>query len=193
MRYFLLLLLSVSVHVHAQTSLGSSEFSLRNVDNRMISFDSYPEARGYIIVFTCNHCPFAKLYTERLNALNARYEKLGVPLLAINPMDTLLYEDEGFDRMQEKAAREKFTFPYLQDKLQLAGKFFQAKHTPQVFVVWNEQGKRVIKYTGAIDDNGDHPELATSFITPVIEALLHNQPVKTSETESFGCKIYYRK
>ena len=139
---------------------------------------------------------FATLHgtqVERLNALNARYEKLGVPLLAINPMDTLLYEDEGFDRMQEKAAREKFNFPYLQDKLQLAGKFFQAKHTPQVFVVWNEQGKRVIKYTGAIDDNGDHPELATSFITPVIEALLHNQPVKTSETESFGCKIYYRK
>ena len=193
MRYFLLLLLSVSVHVHAQTSLGSSEFSLRNVDNRMISFDSYPQARGYIIVFTCNHCPFAKLYTERLNALNTRYEKLGVPLLAINAMDTLLYEDEGFDRMQEKAAREKFTFPYLQDKLQLAGKFFQAKHTPQVFVVWNEQGKRVIKYTGAIDDNGDHPELATSFIAPVIDDLLNNRPVRTNATESFGCKIYYRK
>ncbi len=177
----------------SQLNLGYEKFSLRNVDNRMISFDSYPEAKGFIIVFTCNHCPFAKLYSQRLNALNSTYAKLGIPLLAINPMDTLLYDEERFELMQKKAITDQFNFPYLQDPTQIAGKYFNAQHTPQVFIVWKENGKLTVKYKGAIDDNGDYPELAHSYIAPVIESLLQNQEVKTPETPSFGCKIYYRK
>ncbi len=89
------------------------DFSLLNIDSTRISFKTFPNAKGFIVVFTCNHCPFAKLYPARLNALNLKYCSLGVPLLAINSMDTAVYEDESFELMRAKAMREKTNFPYL--------------------------------------------------------------------------------
>ncbi len=168
------------------------DFSLRNTDSSMKSFSSYPSAKGFIVVFTCNHCPFAKLYPERLNKLNTKYSALNVPLLAINSMDTAVYEDESFLMMKEKANSEKFNFPYLYDVNQIVGKSFKADHTPHAFIVWKENNKWVVKYSGAIDNNGEHPEIATSFIEPALFSLLNNKPIENPETASFGCRIYYR-
>lgn len=168
-------------------------FSLINTDSTLFSFTKYPNAKGYIVVFTCNHCPFAKLYPERLNALNLKYSKLDVPLLAINSMDTAVYEEESFQLMHEKAIREKLNFPYLYDASQTVGKLFSADHTPHAFIIWKVNNQWVIKYSGAIDDNGEHPEIASSFIEPAINELLANKEVSKSETASFGCRIYYRK
>jgi thiol-disulfide isomerase/thioredoxin len=190
---FLLLLLFSCSTGFSQLNLGYEKFSLRNIDGRMISFSSYPEAKGFIVVFTCNHCPFAKLYSERLNELNKQYAPLGIPLLAFNPMDSLLYKEESFYLMKRKAENDHFNFPYLQDQSQIAAKYFNAQHTPQVFIVWKENDKLAIKYKGAIDDNGDHPELAHSYIQAAVDALLKNEVVPEAETPSFGCKIYYRK
>lgn len=169
------------------------DFTLKNIDNKMVSLADFKEAKGFIIVFTCNHCPFAKLYSERFNDLNLKYKPLGVPLLAINSMDTSQYEHESFDLMQKKASKSKFNFPYLQDPLQVAGKNFGAEHTPQAFVIWKDQNTWVIKYSGAIDDNGEHPELANPYIANAVEELLQGKPVSNPLTESFGCKIFYRK
>lgn len=169
------------------------EFSLRNIDSSIVSFKNYPNAKGFIIVFTCNHCPFAKLYPERLNALNLKYASLNVPLLAINSMDTAVYEDESFILMREKANREQLNFPYLYDASQSVGKMFAADHTPHAFIIWKVNNQWVIKYSGAIDDNGEHPELATSLIEPALNELLANKEVSKPETASFGCRIYYRK
>lgn len=88
-----------------------SDFNLLNVDGKMVSLNDYPEAKGFIIVFTCNHCPFAKLYPERLNALNSKYKTLGVQLIAISSTDTLVYEEDSFSEMAKKAKHEKFNFP----------------------------------------------------------------------------------
>ena len=173
--------------------MGNPDFRLRNVDNRMISLESYPDAKGFILVFTCNHCPFAKLYSKRLNALHEKYEALGVPLLAINPMDTLVYEEESFELMQQRAKKDKFKFPYLQDDLQVAGKYFNAKNTPEAFVIWNENGNWILKYRGAIDDNGENKKRNITYIDETVDALLSNKQVVNPETTSFGCKIYYRK
>ena len=159
----------------------------------MISIESYPNAKGFILVFTCNHCPFAKLYSKKLNELHEKYEALGVPLLAINPMDTLVYEEEIFELMQEKAKIDKFSFPYLQDNMQLVGKNFNAKNTPEVFVIWKENGNWILKYRGAIVDNGENKERNITYIDEAVDALLLNKQVVTPETPSFGCKIYYRK
>ena len=112
-------------------------FTLRNINGKNVCTQDYNNAKGFIIVFTCNHCPFAKLYTNRLNDLNTKYSNLNVPLLAVNSMDTLLYEDETFELMQQKANKEKFNFPYLQDVTQSVGKQFNAKNTPMAFVIWN--------------------------------------------------------
>lgn len=178
--------------VESHLGISIPDFSLRNTDSNLISFSTYPSAKGFIVVFTCNHCPFAKLYPERLNNLNTKYAKLNVPLIAINSMDTAVYEEESFEKMREKSNSEKFNFPYLYDANQTVGKSFKADHTPHAFIVWKENNKWIIKYSGAIDDNGEHPELAKSFIEPALTSLLKGEPVKNSETASFGCRIYYR-
>jgi len=168
------------------------DFSLKNVDNKTISTKAFPDAKGFIVVFICNECPFAKLYSKRLNELSTKYTSLNVPLLAINSMDTLVYEDESFKYMQLKAKADKFKFPYLQDVDQLVAKNFDAQHTPSAFIIWKEQNQWVIKYKGAIDDNGQNPSIAIPYVSNNVDALLKNQPVILNETLSFGCRIFYR-
>ncbi len=168
-------------------------FTLRNVNGKNVSTQDYKDAKGFIVIFTCNHCPFAKLYTNRFNELNTKYSNLNVPLIAINSMDTLMYEEETFELMQQKAKKEKFNFPYLQDLTQAVGKLFEAQHTPMAFVIWKENNEWLIKYKGAVDDNGAHPKLANSYISKAVDELLIGNPVSNSETESFGCAIFYRK
>ncbi len=169
------------------------DFALINTDGRVTSLKNYPDAKGFIVVFTCNHCPFAKLYTKRFNDLSAKYTPLGVPLLAINSMDTLVYEEESFQLMQKKASDAGFHFPYLYDARQSVGKNFGAEHTPHAFVIWKENNEWSIKYSGAIDDNGEHPELAAPYIAQAVDELLKGKPVSHAETPSFGCAIFYRK
>ncbi|MFZ4544299.1 MAG: thioredoxin family protein [Saprospiraceae bacterium] len=177
------------------TKIGNiiSDFELSDTENKVVSLKNYSDAKGLIVVFTCNHCPFAKLYTERFNDLNTKYKAQDVPLIAINSMDTLVYEEESFALMQKKARKEHFNFPYLYDFDQTAGKIFSADKTPHAFVVWKENNMWVIRYSGAIDDNGEEPEKATSFLANAVDDLLKNKPVAVPETESFGCKIFYRK
>ena len=170
-----------------------SKIELLNVDGSMYNTDSLKGAKGFMVVFTCNHCPFAKLYPERLNALQRKFEKLGVPLIAINSMDSIVYEEETFSLMRSKSAESKFEFAYLQDGQQLVGKEFGAEHTPHAFVIWKVENRWVIKYSGAIDNNGEHPALATPYLANVVSELLDNKTITLQETESFGCRIFYRK
>lgn len=170
-----------------------SDFSLRNVNGKTVSTKDYKNAKGFIVIFTCNHCPFAKLYTKRMNDLNRKFSKLNVPLIAINSMDTLVYDDETFALMQQKAKNDKFNFPYLQDASQEVGRQFGAEHTPMAFVIWKENNEWVIKYKGAIDDNGEQPQLAKPYISDAVNELILNEKISIPETESFGCRIFYRK
>ena len=139
----LLFIATVSTGLYAQSIsiIGKKiePFTLRNIDQSMISINNVKHTKGYIIIFTCNHFPFAKLYSNRLNELNEKYNKSGVPLLAINSMDSLIYKEESFSLMQKKAINEKYNFYYLQDATQEVGKQFFAKHTPQAFVIWKEK------------------------------------------------------
>jgi peroxiredoxin len=178
-----------------ETVIGKpiSDFSLKNVDGRMLSLADYPQAKGFVVIFTCNHCPFAKLYTERLNALSAKYGALNVPVLAINSMDTLVYEDENFKKMCSRAKSAKFKFPYLSDSHQWVGKDFRADHTPHAYVIWKESGQWIIKYSGAIDDNGMEPDkVENDYVVNAVEELLSGKSISHAETRSVGCAIYYR-
>ncbi len=170
------------------------DFKLKNVDGNFVSLSSFPDAKGFIIVFTCNHCPFAKLYPPRLNDLNNKFKPLGVPLIAISSTDTMMYEEDTYPNMVTKANEEHFKFPYLFDELQEVAKNFKAQKTPHAFVIWKENEKWVVKYNGAIDDNGMEPEKVTeSFVSNAVNELLANQPVKTAETKSIGCQIAFRR
>jgi len=200
MKIFGVLMLSLALYAFSSSnnqpasSLGIlvKDFSLINTDKSIVSLRNYKNAKGFIVIFTCNHCPFAKLYSQRLNDLNTKYKALGVPLLAINSMDATIYEEESLNDMKKKAKTDKFNFPYLADTSQVVGKNFGAEHTPQAFVIWKVDNQWIIKYTGAIDDNGEHPELAHSFIAHAVDELIKNQPVSMPETASFGCKIFYK-
>jgi peroxiredoxin len=192
----ILLLTSLAFRPKKEVSLLGNEikdFSLKNTDGKKVSLSNFKNAKGFIVVFTCNHCPFAKLYSKRFNDLNKTYSVKGVPFLAINSMDTLVYEEESFELMKQKATNDNFNFPYLYDCMQIVGKNFKAEHTPHAFVIWKENNKWIIKYSGAIDDNGEHPEKATHYVANAVDDLLHENPVKMPETQSFGCAIFYRK
>ncbi len=172
-----------------------SNFKLKSATtNQWVSLSDYKEAKGFIVVFTCNKCPMAKFYSQRLNHMDTKYKKMGVPVLAINSMDTLAYAEESFKLRQKKTKKEQLSFPYLQDKKQKVAKEFKATHTPQAFVIWkNKSGTFVIKYQGAIDDNAGEPEKAKHhFLTDAVDELLLNKEVSMSKSESFGCRIFFR-
>lgn len=169
-------------------------FKLKSAtSNQWVSLTDYKEAKGFIVVFISNKCPMAKFYSKRLNQMDAKYKRLGVPVLAINSMDTLVYAEESFKLMQKKVKKEQLNFPYLQDKKQKIAKEFKATHTPQAFVIWKNKGKYEVKYEGAIDDNAGEPEKAKHhFLTEAVDELLNNKEVTTPKSESFGCRIYFR-
>ena len=191
-RFIILLTCSWMLFGFSENEKFIEDFILYNTNSQKVSLSDYPNAKGFIIVFTCNHCPFAQLYYKRLNALNEKYSKENIPLLAINSMDTFLYEDETLKLMKKKVDKFKFSFPYLQDASQSVGKNFGATHTPQVFLIWKVNNHWQVKYKGAIDNNGEHPELAKSYIAQAIEELKVNKPVSIPEMNSIGCKIMYR-
>ena len=188
-------LLIISTNSFAQkNNKDIVDFKLKNVDGKMVSLSDYPNAKGFIIVFTCNHCPFAKLYPPRLNNLNNKFKPLGVPLIAISSTDTMMYEEDTYPNMVIKANEEHFNFPYLFDEMQVVAKNFKAQKTPHAYVIWKENNQWVVKYNGAIDDNGMEPEKVTeSYVSNAVYELLTSQPIKTSETKSIGCQIAFRK
>jgi len=171
------------------------DFTLKNVNNKKVALSGYKEAKGFVIVFTCNKCPMAKFYSDRLNKINEKYKKQQVYVLAINSMDTLAYAEESFKLMQKKAAKDQLNFPYLQDKKQVVAKQFNATHTPQAFVIWKnkDNSKFSIKYEGAIDDNAAEPDKVTShYVTNALDDLLQKRNVRIAKSESFGCRIFFR-
>ncbi|MBK9984903.1 MAG: thioredoxin family protein [Saprospiraceae bacterium] len=171
-----------------------SDFRLLTTDGNIVSLSDYKDAKGFIIVFTSNHCPFAKLYTSRLNDLYSRYSPLDVPLLAINSMDSVVYEEENFEMMKQKSISASFKFPYLWDRRQTVGKDFGATHTPHAFVIWKENNQWIIEYSGAIDDNGAEPNIVRhAYVDEALKELLSGQHVTLAETHSIGCAIYYRR
>ena len=177
----------------SRTGTVVNDFTLKNVNGKNVSLRDYPDAKGFIIVFTCNHCPFAKLYPPRMNELNKKYKRLGIPVIAISSTDTLNYDEDTYAKMVAKAKKEKFNFPYLCDGAQTVARNFSAQKTPHAYVIWKEGGNWVVKYNGAIDDNGADPaKVQHHYVQDAVEALLEGQPVPVTETKSVGCGIRLR-
>lgn len=170
-----------------------SDFSLKNVNGRVVSLGDYKAAKGFILVFTCNHCPFAKRYQDRMNSINKMYTAKGFPLLAISSNDVLAVPEDNFAEMVKRAREEHYSFPYLLDSTQVVAREFGAVKTPHAFVLFKENGKWIIKYSGAIDDNGAEPDKAMHhYITDAVDALLAGKQVAVTSTRSVGCGIKWR-
>src|ERR1035437_8171690 len=135
----------------------AADFKLKNVDQKMVSLSDFGDAKGFIVIFTCNHCPFAKAYEDRIIALNNKYASQGYPVIAINPNDPKLEPIDSYEGMQKRAQEKGFTFPYLMDEGQTIYPQYGATKTPHVFLLNKENGKNIVRYIGAIDDNYANP------------------------------------
>ena len=159
------------------------DFSLNDIDGKMVSLDSYQDVKGYIVVFTCNNCPYAQAYQDRLAGLHHEYANKGFPVIAINTSDS---QKEIKERAREKA----YPFPYLFDDTQEVSKSYGATRTPHVYVL--DQGKKVA-YIGAIDNNyKDESKADKNYVKDAVEALLNNKEVKVTTTKAIGCSIKWK-
>lgn len=171
------------------------DFSLKNIDGSMYSMSADKSAAGFIVVFTCNHCPFSVAYEDRIIALDKKFRPQGFPVVAINPNDAAQYEEDSYENMIKRAGEKKFPFPYLYDETQEVARRFGATRTPHVFVVQrNTVGKFFVRYIGAIDNNTKDAEAATSFfVADAVNALLKGENVPVASTASVGCTIKWKK
>ena len=169
------------------------DFNLKNVDGKMVSLADYKSAKGFIVVFTCNHCPYSKLYEERIKTLNEMYYKKGFPVIAINPNDAIQQPEDSFEEMQKRASEKNFGFPYLSDPSQEIAKTYGASRTPHVFVISKQGGKNKIAYIGAIDNNHKSAkEASTKYVEDAVNALLEGKQVKETFTKAIGCTIKWK-
>jgi len=190
-----LLLLSTSIMADGY-KIGDkvNDFSLKNVDGKMVSLADSKDAKGFIVVFTCNHCPYAKAYEERIMELDKKYSPKGFPVVAINPNDPDIVPDDSFEAMVERAQEKSYTFPYLYDETQEVATAYGATRTPHVFVLERAKDKLVVRYIGAIDNNTEDAEQADKkYVEDAIEALLSGKSVAVTETKAIGCTIKWRK
>lgn len=168
----------------------ATDFSLKNVDNKKVSLKDIKDAKGYIVVFTCNHCPYAQAYEDRIIALDKKYKKLGYPVVAINPNNPEKQKDDSFAKMQERAKEKKFTFPYLLDEGQKIYPQYGATKTPHVYVLQKTAKGNVVKYIGAIDDNyEDAAAVKVKYVENAVDALVKGKEVSVKETKAIGCSI----
>lgn len=165
----------------------AEDFSLMNVDGKMVSLSDYKNAKGYIIVFTCNHCPFAQLYEQRIIDLSKKYAPKGFPLIAINPNSPAIVWEDSFEEMQKRAKTKKYPFPYLFDEDQTVYPKFGATRTPHVFVL---DSTWVVRYIGAIDDNPESQgDIKRNWVEDAVNALIHGEHPNPDFTRAVGCTV----
>lgn len=168
----------------------ATDFSLKNIDGEMVSLGDFAEAKGFILTFTCNHCPYAVAYEDRIIALDEKYKSQGYPVIAINPNNPEIVEEDSYENMQVRAEEKGFTFPYLMDEGQAIFPQYGATKTPHVYVLEKtEQGNRVA-YIGAIDHNHENASAVTKkYVEEAVDALLRGEQPEVSETKAIGCSI----
>jgi peroxiredoxin len=157
------------------------------IDDKEHSLKDYDQAKLVVLVFTCNHCPVAVAYEDRLVDLQKDYEGKGVQIVAVNCNNI---DADKLDKMKERAEKKGFKFPYLYDSSQKIGHDYGATCTPHVFVLDKD---RKIAYMGAIDDSMDAKKVKTHFLTDALDSLLEGKEPPKAETKQFGCGIQYEK
>lgn len=168
----------------------ATDFKLENIDGKMVSLADYKDAKGFIVVFTCNTCPYSVAYEDRIIALDKKYKSKGYPVIAINPNDPAAKSGDSMADMKARAKDKGFTFPYLFDKGQKIYPQYGATKTPHVFILEKQGGKNIVQYIGAIDNSSrDASSVTERFAEDAVDALLTGKkPVKTS-TRAIGCSI----
>ena len=185
-------LLATAISAQNGYDIGAlaADFNLENIDGSFVSLSDFSESKGFIVVFTCNTCPYAVAYEDRIEALNKKYSKKGYPVIAIMPNNTEIKPGDSLDAMRKRANKKEFTFPYLIDKEQAVFPQYGATKTPHVYVLQKNNETHVVRYIGAIDDNyKDANKVVLKYVEDAVDALLMNREVPVSKTRAIGCSI----
>ena len=172
----------------------ATDFNLRNVDGKMVKLADFKKAKGFIVVFTCNHCPFSQAYEQRIINLHNKYAAKGYPVIAINPNDAKREPEDSYAKMQELAKAKKYPFVYLHDETQQIAKTYGATRTPHVYVIQKTKAGNTVQYIGAIDDNyEDEKQVKEKHVELAVNALLNGKAVAKTNTKAIGCTIKWKK
>lgn len=168
------------------------DFQLKNVDGKMYSLKDVKdangkEAKGYIVTFTCNTCPFAQLYEDRLIQLHNKMAPQGYPVVAIQPNDPAVQPGDSYEKMQQRAKENKYPFVYLFDDGQKVFPQYGAAHTPEIYLL---DKNLVLQYHGAVDDNAQDPDnVKINYVESAIAALEKGKKPEPSNVRAIGCSI----
>ena len=165
---------------------AAPDFTLPDTDGAEHS----PDADVTVVVFTCNHCPYALAWHDRLLAVARDYEPRGVRTLLVNPNDAERYPRDSLDAMRERVAAEgPWPAPYLRDESQEVARGYDAKTTPDIFVLDSE---RRLRYRGAPDADHEDPSLNASWLREALDAVLAGRAPELAETKPVGCSIKWK-
>ncbi|BAO76502.1 thioredoxin family protein [Winogradskyella sp. PG-2] len=168
----------------------ATDFSLENIDGNMVSLSDYKDAKGFIVIFTCNTCPYAVAYEDRVEVLNKKYAAKGYPVIAIMPNNTNVKPGDNMEAMKARAKAKGFTFPYLMDKGQEVYPQYGATKTPHVYILEKTEKGNKVQYIGAIDDNYKDASLVKEkYAENALNALIEGRDVEVNKTRAIGCSI----
>jgi len=168
----------------------ATDFRLKDVNGKMVSMADYKDAKGFLVIFTCNSCPYSVAYEDRIIALHEKYAPKGIPVIAINPNNPEVQPKDSYDLMKVRAKEKGFTFPYLLDEGQKIYPQYGATRTPHVFLLEKTSEGNMVKYIGAIDDNyQDANSVEQKYVEMAADALLTGAEVKIKNTRAIGCTI----
>jgi len=192
-------LLFISLTLNAQEVLKgyavgdkAEAFSLKGTDGEMTSLSDFEDAKGFVIVFTCNHCPFSVAYEDRIIAIDEKYKSLGYLVVALNPNDPQIQPEDSFDNMKKRAKKKKFGFPYLLDEGAVYAQKYGATKTPHIYVLTRKGTELEVSYIGAIDDNSRNAnDVKVKYLENALEELISGKPVSQPTTKAIGCSIKF--
>jgi len=169
--------------------LKAPEFNLEATDGNNYSLNTFEEKKAFIVVFSCNHCPYVQAYEDRIKQIQKDF--LGkIQVVAINSNDEVKYPDDSFEEMKKRAAIREFNFPYLRDSDQSVAKAFGATHTPEVFLFDVDQK---LVFHGKVDDNWqDEKSVRSKYLRNAIDELLAEKTISVPETFTIGCTIKWK-
>lgn len=169
--------------------IPDAEVKMKSIDGRQVSIADVRGTQGTLVVFTCNHCPWAKAWEQRIAALGNEYAGKGIGVIAINANDPKANANDGFDGMVERAKQLGLQFPYVVDQGSTVAKAFGAERTPEAFL-FDAAGTLV--YHGTIDDNAEHPDqVKQPYLANALAAVAAGKPVETKQTKALGCTIKF--
>lgn len=172
----------------------ASDFELENIDGKKVSLADYKDNKGFIVIFTCNTCPYAKMYEKRIMELDVKYASKGFPVIAINPNDVDQQPGDSMGEMKQRAKDKGYSFPYLRDDSQQVATSYGATKTPHVYVLNEEAtGKYKIEFIGAIDDSPrDASDVEKTFVEDAVDALLAGDKPTVTGARAIGCTIKWK-